>query len=134
MRHEQVLQKVSVIVEGKPNQLHTQGMQLFEQYDEFCKYFAKGKQEDNDTNEVQMLHDLSMGEYVTDKYALWLDFRTINGNILHRMGRMLGSAEGGITTDQEESRSSWRAQGLYLPNHGCPVEHSEWSIHFCCVL
>ena len=70
MRHEQVLQKVSVIVEGKPNQLHTQGMQLFEQYDELCKYFAKGKQEDNDTNEVQMLPDLSMGEYVTDKYAL----------------------------------------------------------------
>ena len=45
MRHEQVLQcKVSVIVEGKPNQLYAQGMRSFEQYDEICKYFAEGKQ------------------------------------------------------------------------------------------
>ena len=27
------IQKVSVIVEGKPNQLYAQGMRLFEQYD-----------------------------------------------------------------------------------------------------
>ena len=38
------IQEVSVIVEGKPNQLYTQGMGLFEQYDEICKYFAEGKQ------------------------------------------------------------------------------------------
>ena len=37
-----------------------------------------------------------MGEYVTDKYALWLDFRTIDENILHGMGRVIGSTEGGI--------------------------------------
>ena len=47
MRHEQVLQsqntKVSVIVEGKPNQLYVQGMRLFEQYDETHKYFAVGR-------------------------------------------------------------------------------------------
>ena len=74
------IQKVSVIVEGKPNQLYTQGMRSFEQYDEICKYFTEGKQEDNDANEVQkqlQLHDLSVGEYLTDKDALWLDFRTI---------------------------------------------------------
>ena len=45
------IQKVSVIVEGKPNQLYTQGMRLFEQYDEICKYFTEGKQRDNDANE-----------------------------------------------------------------------------------
>ena len=39
------IQQVSVIVEGKPNQLYAQGMRLFEQYDEICKYFAEGKQE-----------------------------------------------------------------------------------------
>ena len=38
------IQKVSVIVEGKPNQLYAQGMRLFEQYDEICKYFSEGKQ------------------------------------------------------------------------------------------
>ena len=39
------IQKVSVIVEGKPNQQYAQGMRSFEQYDEICKYFAEGKQE-----------------------------------------------------------------------------------------
>ena len=41
------IQKVSIIVEGKPNQLYTQGMRSFEQYDEICKYFAEGKQRDS---------------------------------------------------------------------------------------
>ena len=47
------IQKVSVIVEGKPNQLYAQGMISFEQYDEICKYFTEGKQKDNNANEVQ---------------------------------------------------------------------------------
>ena len=78
-RHEKVLQshnrKVSVIVEGKPNQLYAQGMRSFEQYDEICKYFTEGKQRDNDVNEIQkhvQLYDLSLGEYLVNKYALWL--------------------------------------------------------------
>ena len=47
------IQKVSVIVEGKPNQLYAQGMRSFEQYDEICKYFTEGKQRDNDANEIE---------------------------------------------------------------------------------
>ena len=47
------IQKVSVIVEGKPNQLYAQGMRSFEQYDEIRKYFAEGKQRDNNANEIQ---------------------------------------------------------------------------------
>ena len=47
------IQKVSVIVEGKPNQLYAQGMRSFEQYDEICKYLTEGKQRDNDANEIQ---------------------------------------------------------------------------------
>ena len=54
------IQKVTVTVEGKPNQLYAQGMRLFEQYDEICKYFAKGK----NPNEIQkhlQLHNVSVG-------------------------------------------------------------------------
>ena len=52
-------------MEGKPNQLYTQEMRLFDQYDEICKYFAEGKQKDNNANEVQkqlQLNDLRVGE------------------------------------------------------------------------
>ena len=43
------IQKVSVTIKGKPNQLYSQGMQSFEQYDEAHKYFAEGRL----ANEVQ---------------------------------------------------------------------------------
>ena len=35
------IEKVSVTVEGKPNQLYSQGMRSFEQYDETHKYFTE---------------------------------------------------------------------------------------------
>ena len=59
--------KVSVIVEGKPNQLHAQGMRSFEQYDEARECFTEGKLQDDIANEVQkhlQPHDLGMGEYL----------------------------------------------------------------------
>ena len=74
------IEKVSVIVEGKPNQLYAERMRSFEQYDETRKYLAEGKQKDNNANEVQkqlQLHEVSLGEYLTEKYVLWLHFRTI---------------------------------------------------------
>ena len=43
------IQKVSVTIEGKPNQLYSQGMRPFEQYDEAHKYFTEGRL----ANEVQ---------------------------------------------------------------------------------
>ena len=77
------IQKVSVTIESKPNQLYAQGMRSFDQYDEIRKYFAERVQRDNNANEVQaqlQLHDLSVGEYLNNKYALWLDFRMIDKN------------------------------------------------------
>ena len=132
------IQEVSVIMEGKPNQLYTQGMRSFEQYDEICKYFAEGKQRDNDVNEIQkhlQLYDLSLGEYLVNKYALWLDFRTIDENELHGTGRHIENASEGITLQiEKKNRISWGSKCLHLPNHGCSVKHPKWRIRFCCVL
>ena len=50
------IQKVSVIVEGKPNQLYAQGLRSFEQYDEARKYFAEGRL----ANEVQAHYNFMM--------------------------------------------------------------------------
>ena len=111
------IQKVSVIVEGKPNQLYVQGMRLFEQYDEICKYFAEGKQRDNDANEIQkhlQLYDLSLGEYLVNKYALWLDFRTIDENELHGTGRRIENASEGITLQIEKKEESAGALNAYI--------------------
>ena len=84
-------------MEGKPNQLYAQGMRSFEQYDEIHKYFAEEVQRDSNTNEVQaqiqlLNYDLSLGEYLVNKYALWLDFRMIDENTLHGMDREIENA------------------------------------------
>ena len=86
-------------MEGKPDQLYTQGMRLFEQYDEICKYFTEGVQKDNNANEIQkhlQLHNVSVGEYLTDRYALWLDFRTIDENSPHGTGSRIENTPKGI--------------------------------------
>ena len=111
------IQKVSVIVEGKPDQLYAQGMRSFEQYDEICKYFAEGKQKNNNANEVQkhlQLHDLIVGEYLTEKYALCLDFRTIDENTLHGMGRRIENASEGITLQIEKKAESAGNLNAYI--------------------
>ena len=55
-----------------------------------------------------------MGEYVTDKFALWLDFRTIYENVLHKMGKGIGSARGGITLQIKKKSESAGALKAYI--------------------
>ena len=101
-------------MEGKPN---AQGMRSFEQYDEICKYFTEEKQRDNDANEIQkhlQLYDLSLGEYLVNKYDLWLDFRTIDENELHRTGRRIEIASEGITLQIEKKEESAGAFNAYI--------------------
>ena len=98
------IQKFSVIMEGKANQLYAQGMRSFEQYDEARKYFAEGRL----ANEVQaqlQLYDVSLGEYLVNKYALWLDFRMIDENKLHGTGRRIENASEGITLQIEKKKN-----------------------------
>ena len=55
------------------------------------------------------LHDLGVGVYLTDKYALWIDFRAIDENTLHGTGRKVGSEGGGITLQIEKKAESAEA-------------------------
>ena len=92
-------------------------MRSFEQYDEICKYFAEGKQRDNNANEIQkhlQLYDLSLGEYLVNKYALWLDFRMIDENKQHKTGRRIENASEGITLQIEKKEESAGALNTYI--------------------
>ena len=92
-------------MEGKPNQLYAQGMRSFEQYDEARKYFAEGRLAYEVQAQLQ-LYDVSLGEYLVNKYALSLDFRTIDENKLHRTGRRIGNALECITLQIEKEKSA----------------------------
>ena len=92
-------------------------MRSFEQYDEICKYFTEGKQRDNDANEIPkhfQLYNLSSGEYLIDKYALWLDFRMIDENKLHGTGRHIENASKSITLQIEKKTESAGALNAYI--------------------
>ena len=60
------------------------------------------------------LHDLSLGEYLVNKYALWLDFKTIDENELHGTGRHIENASEGITLQIEEKAESAGALNAYI--------------------
>ena len=107
------IQKVSVIVEGKPNQLYAQGMRSFEQYDEARKYFAEGRLA-NDVQAQLELYDVSLGEYLVNKYALWFDFRMIDENELHGMGRRIENASERINLQIEKKAEIAGALNAYI--------------------
>ena len=88
-------------------------MRSFEQYDEARKYFAEGRQADEVQAQLQ-LYDLSVGEYLVNKYALWLDFRTIYENELHGMSRQIGNTSGGINIQVEKRVESAGALKAYI--------------------
>ena len=77
-----------VTVEGVSNELYAQNMEYRHQYDEIVKHFAEGwlKKARAIQKDLQ-LHNINIASYYTDKYALWLDFRTIDDNRLHGSGR-----------------------------------------------
>ena len=100
-------------MEGKPNQLYAQGMRSFEQHDEACKCFAEGRLA-NDAQAQLQPYDVSLGEYLVNKYALWLYFRTIDENELHGMGRRIENASEGITLQTEKKAESPGALNAYI--------------------
>ena len=89
-------------------------MRSFEQYDEIRKYFTEGVQRDNDVQKQLQLYDLSVGEYLVNKYALWLDFRMIDENFLHGTGRRIENASEGITLQIAKEAGSAGALNAYI--------------------
>ena len=76
--------KVEVTVEGMPNELYAQNMEYRHQSDEIVKHFPEGwLKEARAIQKDLQLHNVNIASYYTDKYALWLDFRTIDDNRLH---------------------------------------------------
>ena len=82
--------KVKVTVKGSPNKLYTQNMEYRQQYDEIMKHFGEGRLKDAGVIQKDpWLHNVNIASYFSDKYALWLDFRTIEDNRLHGSGKQL---------------------------------------------
>ena len=109
--------KVEVTVEGVPNELYAQDMEYRHQYDEIVKHFAEGQLKEAGAIQKDLqLHNVNIASYYTDKYALWLGFRTIDDNRLHGSGRQLeNTSEGiGLQITKEAGASAKLSCYLYI--------------------
>ena len=107
--------KIEVTVEGVPNELYAQNMEYRHQYDEIVKHFAEGRLKEAGAIQKNLqLHNVNIASYYTDKYALWLDFRTIDDNRLHGSGRRLENTSEGIRLQITKKTESTSKLSCYL--------------------
>lgn len=94
------IEKVEVTIEGVPNQLYSQAMRPFHQWDEVKRYFASSGRHHSTVamaaRDLALVH-LDVGDYLTDKFALWLDLRSTDDSSLHGTGRRIENASEGVT-------------------------------------
>ena len=102
-------------MEGVPNELYAQDMEYRHQYDEIVKHFAEGRLKEAGAIQKDLqLHNVNIASYYTNKYALWLDFRTIDDNRLHGSGRQLENTSEGIRLQITKKAESASKLSCYL--------------------
>ena len=90
-------------------------MEYRHQYDEVVKHFAEGwLKEAGATQKALQLNNVNIALYYTNKYALWLDFRTIDNNRLHGSGRRLENTSEGIRLQITKESGSAGKLSCYL--------------------
>ena len=111
------ISKVEVTIEGVPNQLYSKGMLEYQQWDEITKYFALTSKRGKETDKVAKdlyLSDTNIEKYLTKRFALRLDLRSIDYNTLHGSGRRIENASEGVTIQIEKQQESNENLNIYL--------------------
>ena len=109
--------KVEVTIEGIHNQLFSQGMRAYQMWDEARKLFAPGRKRHPNVSVVVKdlaLADVSLGEFLTSKFTLWLDLRTTDDDLLHGSGRHIKNASEGVTIQITKMAEVAGALNIYL--------------------
>ena len=90
-------------------------MEYRHQYDEIIKHFAEGRLKEGGFIQKDLqLHNVNIASCYTDKYALWLDFPTIDDNKLHGSGRRLENTSEGIRLQITKKAESAGKLSCYL--------------------
>ena len=109
--------KVEMTIEGVPNQLYSQGMKAYQQWDEINKFFALTSKRDKETDKFAKdlnFSDTTLEKYLTKRFALWLDLRTTYDNSLHGSGRRIENASEGITIQITKEAGADEPINVYL--------------------
>lgn len=109
--------KVEVTIEGVPNQLYSQGLRSYQQWDEARKLHASGSKRQWAVAMAAKdlaLADVSLSEYLTSKYSLWLDLRSTDDDQLHGTGRRVENASEGLTIQITKMAEAAGVLNIYL--------------------
>ena len=68
------IERIDITVGGKPNMLYSHGLRAKDAYESAKNYFGYKDS------------DVSLGDFLTTKYCLWIDFRSSTDNDLHGSG------------------------------------------------
>ena len=90
-------------------------MEYRHQYDEIMKHFGEGQLKGAGAIQKDLQsHNVNIVSYYTDKYALWLDFRTIDNNRLHGSGRQSENTSEGVRLQTKKEAGSAGKLSCYL--------------------
>ena len=90
-------------------------MEYRHHYDEIIKHFGKERLRDAGAIRKDLhLHNVNITSYYTDKYALWLDFQTIDDSKLHGVDRRLENTSEGIQLQITKEAGSTGKLSCYL--------------------
>tara|TARA_B110000881_G_scaffold89251_1_gene78387 strand:- start:1327 stop:2613 length:1287 start_codon:yes stop_codon:yes gene_type:complete len=109
------INKVSITLDGNPNQLYASGMLKHQSWDEIRKHFADGKHRAvNSVAKDLELADITLADYLTENFGLWLDMRTTDDDSLHGSGRKLEGASQSIQVQIEKDAETPGALDAYI--------------------
>ena len=87
-------------------------------WDEARKLFAPGGKRYPEVAVVAKdlgLADVSLWEFLTSKFALWLDLRTTDDDLLHGSGRCIENASEGVTIQLTKTAEAAGALNIFCP-------------------
>ena len=101
------IDKISITIEGVPNQLYAQGMRRYQHWEEIQKYFGDSREEHAiGVTKALNLSDMRLKDYLVDKYGLFLDMRSNDDNTIYGSGRRVENASKGITIQLEKAEAA----------------------------
>ncbi len=114
------IKKVSVTLDGNPNQLYASGMLPHNHFEVIQKHFADGKHRTipHAIKEAE-LADVTLPDFLTTKYGLWLDMRTTDDGTIHGCGRRIEGASQSIQIEIE--KEGWSFERVRVLHSGRPI-------------
>ena len=109
------IKKVSTTLDGNPNQLFASGMLPHQHFEEIKKHFADGKHRTvSHVIKEAEIADVSLPDYLTTKYGLWLDMRSSDDDTLHGSGRKIEGASQSIQVEIEKTAETAGSLNAYI--------------------